>query len=96
MLCVAGRADLAAGLRVLAVNAEAGGVDRVDADVRAIGGRDDAVELRHHGFRQRQTFGEEHDALAAWQHRQAFDDRAQRVDVGKPCWSRERRSQDCS
>ena len=52
-------------LRLLALGPQAGGVHRVDADVGAVGGVDDAAEQPLHRRRNRDAFGEEHEALAA-------------------------------
>ena len=60
---VSRRVHLVANLGLLARRAQPGGVHRVDADVGAIGGVDDAEEQPLHGGRNRDAFREEDHAL---------------------------------
>ena len=66
-----GLVDLVTDLGLLALGAEPGGIHRIDADVGAIGGVDDAEEQPLDGRRYRHALGKEHEALAAGEPRAA-------------------------
>ena len=70
----AGLIDHIASPRLLAFRAQPGGVHRIDADIGAVRGIDDAEEEALHRGRNRHSFGKEHKALTSREPAERADD----------------------
>ena len=78
------RVQLARRFGSTALHTEAGRINRINADIRAIGGANDGRKFHLNRWWKCQTLGKEDDCLSTWEVAHWIDNGQQRVNRGKP------------